>query len=153
RAGVPMLPVVSGTGPTIRQMLIYTVALLPFPFLLLNSLGGIFFTVVLVMTIGWIILVASGLRTTELRGWAQANLRFSFIDLALISLTMIILTSAILYCYDPRASPVEVLFQCNKKLPSRDRDRSMKDILTDGTFHFEGDQTVHFNRIFHWQFF
>ena len=97
RAGVPMLPVVSGTGPTIRQMLIYTVALLPFPFLLLNSLGGIFFTVVLVMTIGWIILVASGLRTTELRGWAQANLRFSIIYLAIISLTMIILTYPILY--------------------------------------------------------
>jgi len=97
RAGVPMLPVVSGKGPTIRQMLIYTVALLPFPFLLLNSMGGIFFTVVLFMTIVWIILVASGLRTTKLAKWAQVNLRFSIIYLVIISLTMIILTSPIVY--------------------------------------------------------
>src|SRR5699024_1768155 len=105
RAGVPMLPVVSGKGPTIRQMLIYTVALLPFPFLLLNSMGGIFFTVVLFMTIVWIILVASGLRTTKLAKWAQVNLRFSIISLVIISLTMIILTPPIVYWYPLSASP------------------------------------------------
>ncbi|WP_017547946.1 heme o synthase [Salinicoccus carnicancri] len=97
RAGVPMLPVVSGTKTTIRQMLIYTVALLPFPFLLLNSMGGIFFTVVLFMTIVWIILVAAGLRTTRLGNWAQVNLRFSIIYLVTISLTMIMLTAPIVY--------------------------------------------------------
>lgn len=95
RAGVPMLPVVSGVNTAIRQMLIYTIALLPFPFVLIETLGGIFFIIAISMTIGWVILVAAGLKKKDVHKWAQLNLRFSIIYLAVICIAMIILTSPI----------------------------------------------------------
>ncbi|WP_411843553.1 heme o synthase [Salinicoccus sp. HZC-1] len=97
RAGVPMLPVVSGVKTTIRQMLIYTIALLPFPFILMDALGGIFLIIALSMTIGWIILVARGLKQIDVKKWAQTNLRYSIIYLVILSITMIILTSPIVH--------------------------------------------------------
>ncbi|KGR78031.1 heme o synthase [Ureibacillus manganicus] len=95
RAGVPMLPVVYGVDVTIRQNLIYIITLLPFPFLLITSLGWIFFFVAIVLTIGWIILAAKGSRAIDVKKWAQANLRYSLIYLVLLSLVMILLTSPI----------------------------------------------------------
>lgn len=97
RAGVPMLPVVSGIKPTIRQMLIYTVALLPFPFILIEPLGGIFCIIAFLMTIGWIILVSRGLGKVDLKKWAQMNLRYSIIYLFALSIVMILLTSPIFH--------------------------------------------------------
>ncbi len=97
RAGVPMLPVVSGIKPTIRQMLIYTVALLPFPFILIEPLGGIFCIIAFLMTIGWIILVSRGLGKVDLKKWAQMNLRYSIIYLFVLSIVMILLTSPIFH--------------------------------------------------------
>ncbi len=92
RAGIPMLPVVSGIPMTIRQMVIYVIALLPFPFLLLPSMGMIFFIISLALTIGWIILVFRGLKSSDTKKWAVANLRYSLVYLIIIMLVMIIVT-------------------------------------------------------------
>lgn len=96
RAGVPMLPVVYGVDVTIRQNLIYIITLLPFPFLLITSLGWIFFSVAIALAIGWIILAVRGYRAKDVKKWAQANLRYSLIYLILLSLLMILLTSRII---------------------------------------------------------
>lgn len=93
RAGVPMLPVVSGVEVTIRQNLIYIIALLPFPFFLISSLGWFFFIIAISLTIGWIILAMKGSRAKDVKKWAQSNLRYSLIYLFLLSLIMILLTS------------------------------------------------------------
>ncbi|SOC44229.1 heme o synthase [Salinicoccus kekensis] len=92
RAGVPMLPVVSGVPMTIRQMLIYIIALLPFPFVLLPSMGLIFFIVTLGLTAGWIILAFRGIKTMDTVLWARMNLRYSLIYLIITLLVMILVT-------------------------------------------------------------
>lgn len=92
RAGVPMLPVVSGVTMTIRQMLIYIIALLPFPFVLLPSMGLIFFIITLGLTAGWIILAFRGIKTMDTGVWARRNLRYSLIYLIITLLVMIIVT-------------------------------------------------------------
>lgn len=97
RAGIPMLPVITGIDTTIRQNLVYVIALLPFPFILFNAMGGVFFISSIVLTIGWIILAAAGLKTKDVKKWAQMNLRYSIIYLVLLSIAMIILTAPILY--------------------------------------------------------
>ncbi|WP_077212597.1 heme o synthase [Bacillus dakarensis] len=96
RAGVPMLPVVYGVDMTIRQNLIYIIALLPFPFFLITSLGWFFFIFTISLTIGWIILAMKGTRAKDVKQWAQSNLRYSLIYLILLSFVMIILTSPIM---------------------------------------------------------
>lgn len=92
RAGVPMLPVVSGVPMTIRQMLIYIIALMPFPFILLPSMGLIFFIVTLLLTAGWIILAFRGIKTMRTGVWARMNLRYSLIYLVITLLVMILVT-------------------------------------------------------------
>ena len=93
RAGVPMLPVVCGVDVTIRQNLIYIIALLPFPFFLIAPLGWFFFIFAISLTIGWIILAMKGSRAKDVKKWAQSNLRYSLVYLILLSFIMIILTS------------------------------------------------------------
>jgi heme o synthase len=95
RADVPMLPVVYGVDVTIRQNLIYIIALLPFPFFLIQSLGWLFFIFAIVLNIGWMILAMQGPRVKDIKKWAQSNLRYSLIYLILLSLLMIIITSPI----------------------------------------------------------
>lgn len=92
RAGVPMLPVVIGVDATIRQNLYYVIALLPIPFLLLGTFGWIFFTVSMLLTIGWIILSVKGYGTHNKQRWADVNLKYSLIYLITIFVLMIILT-------------------------------------------------------------
>ncbi|WP_020007854.1 heme o synthase [Salinicoccus albus] len=96
RAGIPMLPVIAGINTTIRQSMIYVLALLPFPFMLVNAMGGIFFIFAFVLTLGWVILAIYGLRAKDVKKWAQMNLRYSLIYLVLLSFAMIILTSPIM---------------------------------------------------------
>ena len=96
RAGVPMLPVVYGVDVTIRQNFFYIIALLPFPFLLIASLGWFFFIFAISLTIGWIILAMKGPRAKDVKKWAQTSLYYSLIYLILLSFVMIILTSPII---------------------------------------------------------
>lgn len=92
RAGVPMLPVVIGVDATIRQNLYYVIALLPVPFLLLGTFGWIFFTVSMLLTIGWIILSVKGYSTQYKQCWANMNLKYSLIYLIVLFTLMIVLT-------------------------------------------------------------
>lgn len=92
RAGVPMLPVVIGVDATIRQNLYYVIALLPVPFLLLGTFGWIFFTVSMLLTIGWIILSVKGYSTQYKQRWANMNLKYSLIYLIVLFTLMIVLT-------------------------------------------------------------
>lgn len=96
RAGVPMLPVVYGVDVTIRQNLIYIIALLPLPFFLITSLGWFFSIFTIALTIGWVILAMKGTRAKDIKKWAQYNLRYSLIYLILLSLVMIFITSPIM---------------------------------------------------------
>ncbi|WP_085991066.1 heme o synthase [Oceanobacillus senegalensis] len=96
RAGIPMLPVVCGVDVTIRQNIIYIIALLPFPYLLTPSLGWFFFLFATALNIGWIILAMKGPQAKDVKKWAQANLRYSLIYLILLSFVMILLTSPII---------------------------------------------------------
>lgn len=96
RAGVPMLPVVYGVDVTIRQNLIYIIALLTLPFFLIISLGWVFFIIAISLTIGWVILAMKGLRAKDVKKWAQTNLRYSLIYLILLSFAMIVITSPIM---------------------------------------------------------
>lgn len=96
RAGVAMLPVVAGVSASVRQILIYIIALLPVPFLLLDSIGAIFFVITLILTAGWIVLGVTGLKTKDIEKWAQLNLRYSLIYLIVILISMIILTSPVI---------------------------------------------------------
>lgn len=92
RAGVPMLPVVIGVDATIRQNLYYVIALVPVPFILLGTFGWIFFTVSLILTLGWISLSVKGLQTDNKERWANINLKYSLIYLIILFILMIVLT-------------------------------------------------------------
>lgn len=92
QAGVPMLPVVSGVPLTVRQMLIYIIALLPFPFLLFSEMGIIFFIVTLTLSIIWIVIGVQGFRTKDVARWSQLNLRYSLFYLILTFAVMILMT-------------------------------------------------------------
>lgn len=92
RAGVPMLPVVIGVDATIRQNLYYVIALVPVPFILLGTFGWIFFTVSMILTLGWILLSAKGYKTREKQRWANINLKYSLIYLIILFMLMIVLT-------------------------------------------------------------
>ncbi|CAD2078917.1 protoheme IX farnesyltransferase 2 [Jeotgalicoccus coquinae] len=92
RAGVPMLPVVIGVDATIRQNLYYVIALLPVPFLLLGTFGWIFFTVSMVLTLGWIVLSVKGYKADDKQLWANVNLKYSLVYLITLFVLMIVLT-------------------------------------------------------------
>jgi len=96
RAGVAMLPVVAGVDTTVRQILIYIIALLPVPFLLFSSIGTIFFIITLGLTAGWIVLGALGLKTKDIDKWSRTNLRYSLVYLIIILISLIILTSPVI---------------------------------------------------------
>ena len=91
-----MLPVVAGVDTTVRQILIYIIALMPVPFLLFNSIGAIFFIITFGLTAGWIVLGALGLKTKDIERWSQLNLRYSLIYLIVILVSMIVLTSPVI---------------------------------------------------------
>ncbi|MBR7554026.1 heme o synthase [Allobacillus sp. GCM10007491] len=92
RAGVPMLPVVRGVQVAMMHHLIYVIALLPLPFLLIKPLGWIFFVIAILLTISWMIHAVKGFQAKDQKKWAQTSLRFSLIYLILLFLLMVILT-------------------------------------------------------------
>lgn len=92
RAGVPMLPVVRGVQVAMMHHLVYIIALLPLPFLLIEPLGWVFFVIAILLTIGWMIQAVKGFQAKDQKKWAQTSLRFSLIYLILLFLLMVILT-------------------------------------------------------------
>ena len=87
RAGVPMLPVVAGPRETKRQMVIYTLLLLPVALAptLLGAVGWVYGTVALALSLGFIGHAIAVWRTADDEtafGAARRMFRYSLIYLA-----------------------------------------------------------------------
>ncbi|WP_246204017.1 heme o synthase [Pallidibacillus pasinlerensis] len=91
RAGIPMFPVVRGVDEAIKHNLLWVAHLLPFPFLLLGSLGWGFVIFATILGVTWVIFSAKGFKAEDKQKWAKGNLRFSLIYLILLSLYMILI--------------------------------------------------------------
>ncbi|MFD2639593.1 heme o synthase [Piscibacillus salipiscarius] len=70
KAGIPMLPVVYGNNITKRQILIYTICLLPLPFYFF-SLGPIFLVFASLLNIGWLLIAIYGFKMKDDDRWAK----------------------------------------------------------------------------------
>lgn len=91
-AGVPMLPVVHGNEITKRQILIYTICLLPLPFYFF-SLGIVFLIFATLLNLGWIALGFYGLFKKDIDNkWARWMFVYSLNYLTLFFIGMVIAT-------------------------------------------------------------
>ncbi len=90
-AGVPMLPVVRGRAETLRQMVLYTIALFAATLGLaaLGVLGPVYFASAVILAIPWIILVVRLVRRTTART-AWAFFEYSIVYLGLLFAAMAI---------------------------------------------------------------
>jgi heme o synthase len=89
KAGIPMLPVVSGFAITKRQMIWYVAALLPVS-LYLYDFGVVFLVLSAVMGIGWLILALSGLKTKDDMKWARMMFVYSLNYMTIMFVAMIL---------------------------------------------------------------
>ncbi|MDX2103233.1 MAG: heme o synthase [Alphaproteobacteria bacterium] len=82
RAGVPMLPVVAGAAATKRQMLLYTVVLVPVTMapVALGFAGWVYGVPALALALGFVAMAVAVLRSTGDR-WPRAMFRFSLAHL------------------------------------------------------------------------
>ncbi|EGQ21829.1 heme o synthase [Mammaliicoccus sciuri] len=90
-ANVPMLPVVCGFDFTKRQMLIYVLCLLPFPFLL-PMFGMGFIIVATLMNVGYIAASIYGFYAKDNHKWAHVMFLYSVNYMTLLFMMMILLT-------------------------------------------------------------
>ncbi|WP_318614404.1 heme o synthase [Sporosarcina sp. YIM B06819] len=90
-AKVAMLPVVRGFAFTKRQIVVYVACLLPLPFLL-GSLGTVFIVIATLLNVGWLIASLTGFTTKDDLKWAHMMFLFSVNYVAILFLTMIIVT-------------------------------------------------------------
>lgn len=90
-AQVAMLPVVRGFDMTKRQMFVYVACLLPLPFYLI-SLGMTFIVIATILNIGYIIISIMGFYTKDNMKWAHLNFLYSVNYMAILFLTMVIVT-------------------------------------------------------------
>lgn len=90
-AKVAMLPVVRGFAFTKRQIVVYVACLLPLPFLL-GSLGTVFIVIATVLNVGWLIASLTGFTTKDDLKWAHMMFLFSVNYVAILFLSMIIVT-------------------------------------------------------------
>ncbi|MFJ7935852.1 heme o synthase [Sporosarcina sp. NPDC096371] len=90
-ANVAMLPVVHGFAFTKRQIVVYIACLLPLPFLL-GSLGTVFIVIATVLNVGWLLASFTGFSTKDDLKWAHMMFLFSVNYVAILFLSMIIVT-------------------------------------------------------------
>jgi protoheme IX farnesyltransferase len=92
RAGVPMLPVVASVRETKRQMLLYTLLLLPVTAVpvLRGDLGLVYGATALALGLGFLVHAAAVLREKEGHKAAKRMFGFSLAHLALLFLSMVI---------------------------------------------------------------
>lgn len=92
-AGVPMLPVVAGFDVAKRQIFIYIVCLLPFPFLLYD-LGLPFIIAATLLNIGWLVISIKGFKTKKDDvEWAQSIFIYSLAYLMILFLLMVVVVT------------------------------------------------------------
>ncbi|GEL76013.1 heme o synthase [Tenuibacillus multivorans] len=95
-AGIPMLPVLYGNNITKRQILIYTICLLPLPFYFF-SLGPIFVVFATLLNLGWLAIAFYGFKMKDDDKWAKwmfiyslNYLTFFFVGLVLATIPAMI---------------------------------------------------------------
>ncbi|KGX93301.1 protoheme IX farnesyltransferase [Pontibacillus halophilus JSM 076056 = DSM 19796] len=91
KAGIPMLPVVHGFNMTKRQIIIYVACLLPLPFYL-ASLGTIFTTIAIIITVGWFVLGVAGFFMKNDLKWASLMFVYSLNYLTIMFVGMVVAT-------------------------------------------------------------
>jgi len=91
RAGVPMLPVVRSEDHTRRQILLYSVLLLPLTAMLflIGALGLLYLALALLLT-GIFVWYAARLMRAATLGWARRTYRYSLLYLALLFGSMVL---------------------------------------------------------------
>lgn len=89
KAGIPMLPVVSGFKMTKRQMVVYVAALLPVS-LYLYHFGMVYLIVAAVLGLGWLALGISGFFMKDDIKWARMMFVYSLNYLTIMFVVMII---------------------------------------------------------------
>lgn len=91
-ARFPMLPVVRGVDAAIRQVFLYTAALVPASLFLAFSglVGWLYLIVMLSLGLGFMGLAASGFWTKNTNLWASRNFRYSLLYLTVWCLVMIV---------------------------------------------------------------
>ncbi|MDQ0157404.1 heme o synthase [Robertmurraya andreesenii] len=90
-AGVAVLPVVRGLGPTKWQNIFYIICLLPLPFYL-ASLGTIFIIFSTCLNVAWLVLAVSGFFMKDDWKWAHMNFLYSVNYVTILFSLMVILT-------------------------------------------------------------
>lgn len=91
-AGIPMLPVVRGFGPTKWQILRYTAALLPVSVLLYaaNAESLLYLVTALGLGIWFLVLAIQGLFVEDDLAWARKVFKFSLIYLTVLCVAMVV---------------------------------------------------------------
>ncbi|ENQ3104568.1 protoheme IX farnesyltransferase [Bacillus sp. 491mf] len=90
-AGIPMLPVAHGFDITKRQIMIWTVCLLPLPFYM-SALGVTFMVIATLLNIGWIVLGFYGFRKKDDIKWSVQMFVYSLNYLTILFISMIVVT-------------------------------------------------------------
>ncbi|MED4015476.1 heme o synthase [Sutcliffiella cohnii] len=90
-AGIPMLPVVHGFSVTRRQMVIWTLCLVPLPFYLYD-LGFVFLTIATLLNVGWVALGFAGYKMKNEMKWATLMFIYSLNYLTIMYVSMIVVT-------------------------------------------------------------
>lgn len=90
-AGIPMLPVVYGFEMTKRQIVLYTLFLLPVPFYL-ASLGTVFLIIAGILGFGWVALGIAGFYMKDDLKWARFMFVYSLNYLTIMFVSMILVT-------------------------------------------------------------
>ncbi|MCT8139064.1 protoheme IX farnesyltransferase [Anaerobacillus sp. CMMVII] len=91
KAGIPMLPVVSGFAVTKRQMVLYVAALIPISLLLSPTFGPVYTTIAALLGGGWLALGIAGFVMKDDMKWARLMFVYSLNYLTIIFILMIVL--------------------------------------------------------------
>ncbi len=91
KAGVPMLPVVRGFTVTKKHIVAFVACLIPLPFFL-TTLGPVFLTVSLLLSVGWLVLGVYGYFMKDDLKWAKWMFIYSLNYLTIIFVLMVIVT-------------------------------------------------------------
>ncbi len=91
RAGIPMLPVVSGFAVTKRQMVLYVAALIPISLLLSPMFGPVYTAIAALLGGGWLALGIAGFFMKDDMKWARLMFVYSLNYLTIIFILMVVL--------------------------------------------------------------
>ena len=91
-AGVPLLPVVHGFGPTKQQIIVWTAALVPTSLMLyeVKATGLWYLATALVLGVIYLYKALKGMQTKDDHAWATDMFKYSLIYLTVMSIAMIV---------------------------------------------------------------